>query len=224
MQTNRMKFWYIVAPIFITLTFKKGIDSWREEAHNGLIKSSRRGHQGWCHVSTRVHHVWWPKLYPPHYRSFSVLFPIAFCHMPTYFEISWTSPFQYKRSQEPLLYSSTPICPLCLARLNSASDSMRIERFLSRTVWLGYLPEDCSTFHDLVNVAEDRLLSGVIANPDRVQLPLFLCPLPPLWSSNVNSSIFSPPEDDMYFIPRVLLILTFPIWLIAYNHYYLFTC
>ena len=54
---------------------------------------------------------------------------------------------------------------------------MKIERFLSRTVRLGYLPEDCSTFHDLVKVADDRLLSSVTANPDDgpdyALLPLF---------------------------------------------------
>src|SRR6218665_2104214 len=73
----------------------------------------------------------------------------------------------------------------------SASDSMRIDRFLSRIVRLGYLPEDCSTFHELVNVAEDRLLSAVIDNPDHVLLPLFpLSRIPPLWSSNASSSVF----------------------------------
>src|SRR6218665_741676 len=57
-------------------------------------------------------------------------------------------------------------------------NSMRIERFLSRTVRLCYLPEDCSAFHDLVNVAEDRLLSAGIANPDLILFPLFTL-LPP---------------------------------------------
>lgn len=54
----------------------------------------------------------------------------------------------------------------------SVSDSIKIEQFISRTVRLGYLPADCPTFHDFVNVAEDRLLSAVIANTDPVLLPL----------------------------------------------------
>src|SRR6218665_336288 len=60
---------------------------------------------------------------------------------------------------------------------NSTANSAwatRIERFISRTVRLGYLPEDYPTLHGLVHVVEDRLLAATIANPDHVLLPLFL--------------------------------------------------
>lgn len=47
--------------------------------------------------------------------------------------------------------------------------------------------EDCPTFRDLVNVTEDRLVSGVLANPDLVQLHFFPNPFPPPRSSNAGS-------------------------------------
>src|SRR6218665_2661228 len=40
----------------------------------------------------------------------------------------------------------------------TAQDCSRIDRFINRTVNLGYLPANCQTFNSLVNTAEDRLL------------------------------------------------------------------
>src|SRR6218665_2007380 len=52
-------------------------------------------------------------------------------------------------------------------------DCSRIDRFINRTVNLGYLPAHCQTFNSLVNTAEDRLLSSVIRNSYHVLRPLF---------------------------------------------------
>ena len=108
---------------------------------------------------------------------------IAYMHTQLYCGIKWffkahgLPPFN-TRGHHSHYSCSTPICCPSLRGFISASDSMRIERFLSRTVRLVYLPEDCSIFHDLVKVAEDRLLSAVTVNPDHVLLPLFPLSLP----------------------------------------------
>src|SRR6218665_3518256 len=54
----------------------------------------------------------------------------------------------------------------------TAQDCSRIDRFINRTVNLGYLPAHCQTFNSLVNTAEDRLLSSVIRNSYHVLRPL----------------------------------------------------
>src|SRR6218665_2331470 len=53
-----------------------------------------------------------------------------------------------------------------------APDCSRIDRFITRTVNLGYLSADCPTFNALVNTAKDRLLFPVIRNSYHVLRPL----------------------------------------------------
>src|SRR6218665_1318326 len=55
----------------------------------------------------------------------------------------------------------------------ATQDCSRIDRFINKTVNLGYLLADCHTFNALVNTAEDGLLSSVIRNSCYVLRPLF---------------------------------------------------
>ena len=73
----------------------------------------------------------------------------------------------------------------------TAQDCSRIDRFIKRTVNLGYLPADCQTFNSLVNTAEDRLLllrySQIIPRS-----PPALPPYPhqTAWPPQASSSIY----------------------------------
>src|SRR6218665_134073 len=87
----------------------------------------------------------------------------------------------------------------------TAQDCSRIDRFINRTVNLGYLPADCQTFNSLVNTAEDRLLSSVIRNSYQVLRPLF----PPILTRRSGlckraHPFTLPLKDDNQCIPHVL--------------------
>src|SRR6218665_406297 len=87
----------------------------------------------------------------------------------------------------------------------TAQDCSRIDRFIIRTVNLGYLPADCHTFNSLVNTAEDWLLSSVIRNLYRALRPLF----PPILTRRSGlrkraHPFTLPLKDDKQCIPRVL--------------------
>src|SRR6218665_209302 len=95
----------------------------------------------------------------------------------TYLNIGYF-PKLYCRCQRPTVHRHTRFlvrgCTsnnvLCI--ISSAQDCSRIDRFINRTVNLGYIPADCHTFNALVNTAEDRLLSSVIRNSYHVLRPL----------------------------------------------------
>jgi len=87
----------------------------------------------------------------------------------------------------------------------TAQDCSRIDRFINRTVNLGYLPVDCQTFNALVNTAEDRLLSSVIHNSYHVLRPLF----PPILTRRPGlckraHPFTLPLKDDKQCIPHIL--------------------
>src|SRR6218665_1586269 len=90
-------------------------------------------------------------------------------------------------------------------RFATAQGSFRIDRFINRTVNLGYLPAHCQTFNSLVNTAEDRLLSSVIRNSYPVLRPLFPPLLPSRPGLRKRAHPFPLPlKDDKQCIPRVL--------------------
>src|SRR6218665_2325251 len=74
----------------------------------------------------------------------------------------------YRRPLHRLLYAAP-----AWRGFATAQDCSRIDRFINRTVNLGYLRADCHTFNSLVNTAEDRLLSSLLRNSYHVPLPLF---------------------------------------------------
>src|SRR6218665_1843751 len=87
----------------------------------------------------------------------------------------------------------------------TAQDCSRIDRFINRTVNLGYLPVDCLTFNALVNTAEDRLLSSVMRNSYHVLRPLF----PPLLTRRPGlrkraHPLTLPLKNDKQCMPHVL--------------------
>src|SRR6218665_1127875 len=85
----------------------------------------------------------------------------------------------------------------------TAQDCSRIDRFINRTVNLGYFQAHCQTFNSLVNTAEDRLLSSVIRNSYHVLRPLFPPSSPDVLAS-ASELIRIPLKDDKQCIPRVL--------------------
>ena len=54
-----------------------------------------------------------------------------------------------------------------------AKHRARAERFISKTVWMGYLPEGFPDTSEMVDVADHRLLAAVIHSSDHVLRPLF---------------------------------------------------
>src|SRR6218665_3725485 len=87
----------------------------------------------------------------------------------------------------------------------TAQDCSRIDRFINRTVNLGYLPAHCQTFNFLVNTAEDNLLSSIIRNSYHVLRPLFPPILTRRPSLRKRAHPFTIPlKDDKQCIPRVL--------------------
>ena len=54
-----------------------------------------------------------------------------------------------------------------------AKDRARVERFISKTMRMGYLPEEFPDAGELVDVTDRRLFAAVIPSSDRVLRPLF---------------------------------------------------
>src|SRR6218665_1846314 len=87
----------------------------------------------------------------------------------------------------------------------TAQDCSRIDRFINRTVNLGYLPAYCHTFNSLVDTAEDMVHSFVIRNSYHVLSPLFF----PILTRRPGlrkraHPLTLPLRDDKQCIPRVL--------------------
>src|SRR6218665_1687477 len=86
-----------------------------------------------------------------------------------------------------------------------ASDRTRVERFLQRTIRMGYLPPALPDAAVLVAETETRLLASVVLRPDHVlrQLsPPVIIRRPGLRPCPHNFVL--PDKDDCNFIPRIL--------------------
>src|SRR6218665_327666 len=87
-----------------------------------------------------------------------------------------------------------------------AKDRAQVERFISKTMRMGYLPQEFPDVGDLVvDVAERRLLAAVIHSSDHVLRPLF----PPVITRRPGlrrrqQEFTLPEKDDLNFIPRIL--------------------
>src|SRR6218665_2833098 len=90
-------------------------------------------------------------------------------------------------------------------RFATAQDCSRIDRFINRTVNLGYLPAHCQTFTSLVNTPQYKLPSSVIRNSYPVLRPLFPPTLTRRPGLRKRAHPFTLPlKDDKQCIPRVL--------------------
>src|SRR6218665_1895958 len=86
-----------------------------------------------------------------------------------------------------------------------AKDRARVERFISKTMRMGYLPEEFPEVGELIDVADRRLLAAVIHSSDHVLRPL----VPPVITRRPGlrrrQHEFTLPEKaDRNFIPRIL--------------------
>ena len=87
----------------------------------------------------------------------------------------------------------------------SASDRTRVERFLQRTIRMGYLPHALPDAAVLVSETETRLLASVVLRPHHVLRPLLptvMIRRPGLRPRPHNFVL--PDKDDCNFIPRIL--------------------
>src|SRR6218665_4039406 len=87
----------------------------------------------------------------------------------------------------------------------TAQDCSRIDRFINRTVNLGYLPAYCQTFNYMVNREEYRLLSSVFRNSYHALRPLFSHIFTRPHGLRKRAHPYTlPVKDDKQCIPRVL--------------------
>jgi len=89
--------------------------------------------------------------------------------------------------------------------LASAADRERVDRFISRTIRMGYLPPHTIDASAMVADGEDRLLAAVSSCSNHVLRPVF----PPLIERRPGlrprpHNFTLPDKDDTNFIPRVL--------------------
>ena len=77
----------------------------------------------------------------------------------------------------------------------------RIERFLQRTIGMGYLPPALPDATVLVAEAEIRLLASVVLQPHHVLRPLY----PPVWRSDDQACV--PVHMTLYILTRTIVTL-----------------
>ena len=72
----------------------------------------------------------------------------------------------------------------------TVQDCSRIDRFINRTVNLGYLPSDCHTFNSLVNTAEDGCSPPLFATHTTFSARSSPYPHQTTWPLQASSPIF----------------------------------
>ena len=81
----------------------------------------------------------------------------------------------------------------------------KLEQFLNRTRWMGYLPGDSPAVSEMIREAEDKLLSAVTSNQFHVLRRLFPPTIDCKYSLRPRKHDFVlPPKDDKKYIPSVL--------------------